>query len=84
MEGLAQAYLSWLLVPLLGKTSPGCRSLPMFQQVSSSSISTPSALSLMVPENLMPGGVSTAAAIPLQGFLPVDGVEWWYVGPDVL
>jgi hypothetical protein len=38
----------------------------------------------MVPENLMPGGVSTAAAIPLQGFLPVDGVEWWYVGPDVL
>ena len=38
----------------------------------------------MVPENLMPGCVSTAAAIPLQGFLPVDGVEWWYKGPDVL
>jgi hypothetical protein len=39
---------------------------------------------LMVLENLMPGGVSTSAAIPLQGFLPMDGVEWWYVGPDVL
>jgi hypothetical protein len=38
----------------------------------------------MVPENLMSGGVSTAAAIPLQGFLPTDGVEWWYVGPEVL
>jgi hypothetical protein len=29
----------------------------------------------MVPENQMPDGVSTTAAIPLQGFLPVDGVE---------
>jgi hypothetical protein len=29
----------------------------------------------MVPENLMLGGVSTIAAIPLQGFLPVDGIE---------
>jgi hypothetical protein len=38
----------------------------------------------MVPENQMSGGVSTAAAIPLQGFLPVDGVGWWYVGPNVL
>jgi hypothetical protein len=32
----------------------------------------------------MSGGVSTAAAIPLQGFLPEDGVGWWYVGPDAL
>jgi hypothetical protein len=39
--------------------------------------------SLMVPEYQMSGGVSTAAAIPLQGFL-VDGVGWWYVGLDVL
>jgi hypothetical protein len=38
----------------------------------------------MVPENLMLGGVSIAAAIPLQGFLPVDGIQWWYVGLDVL
>jgi hypothetical protein len=38
----------------------------------------------MMPENLMSGGVSTDAAISLHGFLPVDGVEWWYVGPDVL
>jgi hypothetical protein len=38
----------------------------------------------MVPENQMPGGVSTAAIIPLQGLLPVDGVGWWYVGLDVL
>jgi hypothetical protein len=38
---------------------------------------------LMVPKYQMSGGVSTAAAIPLQGF-PVDGVRWWYVGPDVL
>jgi hypothetical protein len=37
----------------------------------------------MVPENLMSGGVSTAATIPLHGFLLKDGVEWWYVGPDV-
>jgi hypothetical protein len=48
------------------------------------SASAPSAISWMVPENQMPGGVSTAAIIPLQGFLPVDGVGWWYVGPDVL
>jgi hypothetical protein len=32
----------------------------------------------------MLGGVFTVAAISLQGFLPVNGVEWWYVGPDVL
>jgi hypothetical protein len=38
----------------------------------------------MVPEYQMPGGVSTAATVPLHGFLPVDGVGWWYVGPDVL
>jgi len=34
---------------------------------------------LVVPVNHMPGGVSTASAIPLQGFLPFDGVGWWYV-----
>ena len=73
-----------LLAPLLGETGPGCQSLPIFRRVSSSGVSAPSALSLIVPENLMSGGVSTAAAIPLQGFLSVDGVEWWYVGPDVL
>jgi hypothetical protein len=38
----------------------------------------------MVPENQMPGGVSTVSAISLHGFLPVDGIEWWYVGPKVL
>jgi len=32
----------------------------------------------------MLGGVSTVAAIPLHGFLPVDSVGWWHVGPDVL
>jgi hypothetical protein len=32
----------------------------------------------------MLGGVFTAAAIPLQGFLLVDSVEWWSVGLDVL
>ena len=84
MEELPQTYLSWLLVPLLDEINPGCRSLLMFRRVSSSSVSALSALSLMVLENLMPGGVSTAAAIPLQGFLPVDGVEWWYVCPKVL
>jgi len=48
----------------------------------SSGISAPSMLSLlMVPVNHMPGGVSTASAIPLQGFLPLDGVGWWYVEP---
>jgi hypothetical protein len=36
---------------------------------------------LMVPEYQMTGDVSTAAAIPLQS---VDGVGWWYVGPDEL
>jgi hypothetical protein len=41
-------------------------------------------LSFTVPENLMSGGVSTIASIPLQGFLPMDGVEWWYVGLEVL
>jgi hypothetical protein len=30
----------------------------------------------MVLENQMSGGVSTAAAILLHGFLPMDGVEW--------
>ena len=84
MEGLPQTYLSWLLVPLLGEISPGCRSLPMFRRVSFSGISAPSALSSMVPENQMPDGVSTVAAIPLHGFLPMDVVEWWYVGPEVL
>lgn len=39
---------------------------------------------LVVPEYQMLGGVSTAAAIPLQGILPMDGVGWWYVGLDVL
>jgi hypothetical protein len=38
----------------------------------------------MVPEYQMTGGVSTVAAILLQGFLPMDGVGWWYVGSDVL
>jgi hypothetical protein len=38
----------------------------------------------MVSEKQTPGGVSTVAAIPVQGFLPVDGVGWWYVDPDVL
>jgi hypothetical protein len=38
----------------------------------------------MVPEKQMTGGVSTAAAIPLHGFLPMDGVGWWHMGPDVL
>jgi hypothetical protein len=38
----------------------------------------------MVPEYQMSGGVFTAATIPLQGFLPVVGVGWWYVGPNVL
>jgi hypothetical protein len=37
----------------------------------------------MMPENQISGGVSTVAAIPLHGFLPVDGVGWWYVGSDV-
>jgi hypothetical protein len=32
----------------------------------------------------MSGSVSTVVAILLQGFLPVDDVEWWYVGADVL
>jgi hypothetical protein len=32
----------------------------------------------------MPSVVPTAAAIPLHGFLPVDGAGWWYVGSDVL
>jgi hypothetical protein len=36
----------------------------------------------MVPEYQMSGDASTAAAIPLEGFLPVDGVGWWHVGPD--
>jgi len=46
----------------------------------SSGISAPSMLSLLVvPVNHMPGGVSTASAIPLQGFHPFDGVGWWYV-----
>ena len=31
---------------------------------------------LVVPVNHMPGGVSTASAIPLQGFLPLDGSMW--------
>jgi hypothetical protein len=35
----------------------------------------------MVKENQMSGGVSTASAIPLQGFLPLDGVGLWYVEP---
>jgi len=50
------------------------------RRVHSSGTSAPSMLSLlMVPVNHMPGGVSTASAIPLQGFLPFDGVGWWYV-----
>jgi hypothetical protein len=84
VEGQAQTYLSLLFAALLGEASPGGRSLPLFRQVSSSGASAPSALSLMVPEYQMPGSVSTAAAIPLQVFLPVDGVGWWYVGPNVL
>jgi hypothetical protein len=56
----------------------------MFRQVSSFGASAPSALSLMVLENLMSGAVFTVTAIPLQGFLPVNGVEWWYVGPEVM
>jgi len=84
VEELPQTYLSWLLVPLLDEINPGCRSLLMFRRVFSFGVSASSALSLMVPENQMPGGVSTAATIPLHGFLPVDGVEWWYVGLDVL
>ena len=75
MEMLAQTYLSWHLVPLLCETSLGYRSLPILRQVSSSGVSTLSVLSLMVPENQMPGGVSTAASIPLHGFLPMDDVE---------
>ena len=73
-----------LLAPLLGETGPGCQLLPLFRRVSSFGVSALSALSLMVPKNLMPGGVSTVAAIPLQGFVPVDGVEWWFVGLEVL
>ena len=84
MEMLAQTFLSWHLVPLLCETSLGYRSLPILRQVSSSGISAPSALSLMVLEDQMPGDVSTAAAIPLHGFLPVGGIEWWYVGSKVL
>jgi hypothetical protein len=38
----------------------------------------------MVLENQMSDGVSTAAIIPFHIFLPVDGVEWWYLGPEVL
>ena len=50
------------------------------RRVLSSGTSAPSMLSmLVVPVNHMPGGVSTASAIPLQGFLPFDGVGWWYV-----
>jgi len=45
--------------------------------VSSSGVSASSTLSLLaVPLNHMPGGVSTASAIPLQGFLPLDGSMW--------
>jgi hypothetical protein len=73
-----------LLLPLLGEFDPGCWVLPTFRRVSSSGVSAPSVLSLMVPEYQMSGGVSTAAAVPLHGFLPVDGVGWWCVGPDVL
>jgi hypothetical protein len=62
----------------------GCWLLPMLRRGSSSGASAPSALSLMVPEYQMSGGVFTAATIPLQGFLPVVGVGWWYVGPNVL
>ena len=50
------------------------------RRVLSSGTSAPSMLSmLVVPVNHMPGGVSTASAIPLQGFHPFDGVGWWYV-----
>jgi hypothetical protein len=40
--------------------------------------------SLMVLEYQMLGDASTAAVIPLQGFLPVDGVGWWHVGSNAL
>ncbi|KAG2542651.1 hypothetical protein PVAP13_9NG651901 [Panicum virgatum] len=50
------------------------------RRVHSSGTSAPSMLSLlMVPVNHMPGGVSTASAIPLQGFLPLDGWRWMVV-----
>jgi len=36
---------------------------------------------LVVPSNQMPGGISTVSAIPLQGFLPLDGIGWQYMEP---
>jgi hypothetical protein len=46
-----------LLLPLLGEFDPGCWVLPTFRRVSSSGVSAPSVLSLMVPEYQMSGGV---------------------------
>jgi hypothetical protein len=34
---------------------------------------------LVVIVDQLPSGVSTSSVIPLQGFLPLDGVGWWYV-----
>jgi hypothetical protein len=68
------------LAPLLGEASPGGQSLPMFRRVSSSGASASSALSFMVPEYQMPDGISTTAAIPLQG--SPHGRRWMVVrGP---
>jgi hypothetical protein len=76
--GVAHAwtYLSLLLAPLLGEAGPGGRSLSMFRRVCSSGASAPSALSLMVLEYQMSGGVSTAAAIPFQA---LRGRRWMMV-----
>lgn len=40
--------------------------------------------SLMVPQYQVSDDVSTTVAIPLQDFLSVDDIGWWYVGPHVL
>jgi hypothetical protein len=70
MEELAQTYLSLFLAPLLGETA-------LVVDCCRCSDECPLLASLLrrrspwwCLENLMQGGVSTAAAIPLQGFLP--------------
>jgi hypothetical protein len=66
-RGGASSDLSLLgLLPasLLGEAGPGSKLLLLFRRVSSSGVSVPSALSLMVSEYQMPGGVPPLPPFP--------------------
>jgi hypothetical protein len=58
------SLLGLLSASLLGEARPGSKLLLLFRRVSSSGVSAPSALSLMVPEYQMSGGVPPLPSFP--------------------